>query len=150
MRVATLRPQFVDSVPDVLEEGVLYISQKYATVLHKCCCGCGLEVATPLSPATWQLKNEGGQVTLAPSIGNWNFPCKSHYWIRRNDVQWSPQMSERQIARVRALDRRDIEHQINKTNEQREAAANPSATQPDRGTNSIWVQFRDFIKGIFY
>jgi len=23
---------------------------------------------------------------LSPSIGNWNFDCKSHYWIKHNEI----------------------------------------------------------------
>jgi hypothetical protein len=75
---AALTPEFVDFIPEVLEDGKLYISQTYATAVHKCCCGCGHKVVTPLSPTGWRLAVERGFVSLYPSIGNWGYPCRSH------------------------------------------------------------------------
>lgn len=83
-----MRHRFVEFIPDELEDGILYISITYATVLHKCCCGCGNEVVTPLSPSDWQLTFDGETISLFPSIGNWSFPCRSHYWIRKDKVVW--------------------------------------------------------------
>ena len=74
-----LDTEFVMSIPDSLAERTLYVSMEYATVTHKCCCGCGLEVVTPLSPTDWKLTFDGVSVSLDPSIGNWSFPCRSHY-----------------------------------------------------------------------
>ena len=31
----------------------------------------------------------GERALLYPSIGNWQFPCRSHYWIRRNRIIWA-------------------------------------------------------------
>lgn len=101
-----IRPEFVDVIPDQLEEGVLYISVPYATVLHRCLCGCGAEIATPLSPTDWELTYNGESVSLNPSIGNWSYPCQSHYWIRRNRAHWARRFSSQQIAQVRERDRR--------------------------------------------
>jgi hypothetical protein len=98
--------EFVQAVPDKLQEGVLYVSMEYATVVHKCLCGCGKEVATPLSPTDWCLTFDGDSVSLAPSIGNWSFPCRSHYWIRNNQVLWCGDMPQRLIDAGRARDRR--------------------------------------------
>lgn len=100
-----LTHQFVEYVPEQLEPGVLYVSIPYATVVHKCCCGCGQEVVTPLSPTDWELTFDGKTVSLDPSIGNWNFPCQSHYWIKRNHVHWAPQWSRADIDAGRAQDR---------------------------------------------
>ncbi len=97
--------QFVEFIPERLDEGVLYISRNYGTAIHKCCCGCGEEVVTPLNPTDWSLRINGNVVTLYPSIGNWSFPCQSHYWIRNSNVVWAGQMSQKQINRGRALDR---------------------------------------------
>jgi hypothetical protein len=107
MRQATITPKFVEFIPDQLQEGILYISEKYGTVVHKCCCGCGAEVVTPLTPVDWQLKKDRKTVTLFPSIGNWNFPCQSHYWIRRNNVEWARSRArpERQGALCRPSQR---------------------------------------------
>jgi hypothetical protein len=84
----TVQHQFVEYVPEFeqVQEGVLYISMPYATAVHKCMCGCGMEVVTPLSPKDWKLTFDGKVVTLAPSIGNWKFKCRSHYWIKKNVV----------------------------------------------------------------
>jgi len=94
----------VEYIPERLEEGILYISEKYGTATHKCCCGCDEEVVTPLNPTDWSLKMEGNLATLDPSIGNWSFACRSHYWIRRGQVIWAASMTQRQIERVRAFD----------------------------------------------
>ena len=101
----TLRHAFVEFIPDKLDERIVYVSIPYATVAHKCCCGCGHEVVTPLSLTDWQLTFDGESISLNPSIGNWSFPCRSHYWIRRNRVQWSYQMSRDEIDAGRKADR---------------------------------------------
>jgi hypothetical protein len=31
---------------------------------------------------TGRSSSEGAKATLMPSIGNWQLPCQSHYWIR--------------------------------------------------------------------
>ena len=97
--------RFVEFIPDQLETGVLYVSMEYATVTHRCACGCGQEVVTPLSPTDWQLMFDGEAVSLEPSIGNWSFPCRSHYFIQRNVVRWAADMTQAEIARGRARDR---------------------------------------------
>jgi hypothetical protein len=99
-----LRHLFVEFIPDVLEDGTVYISIGFATVAHKCCCGCGEEVVTPLSPTDWKLTFNGRTISLDPSIGNWGFPCQSHYWIRDNRVKWAPRMSKEEIIAGRSHD----------------------------------------------
>jgi hypothetical protein len=47
MRQTALRPEFVEFIPEQLEDGVLYISHRYGTALHLCCCGCCSEVVKP-------------------------------------------------------------------------------------------------------
>ena len=83
----TMQHKFVEFIPDVIEEGVLYISIEYCTAIHKCVCGCGNEVVTPLSPTDWELTFNGKTVSLDPSIGNWSFKCQSHYWIAKNSIR---------------------------------------------------------------
>jgi hypothetical protein len=89
--------RFVKSVPDTLEDGVIYVSVEYATAIHKCCCGCGNEVVTPLSPRDWKLTFDGDSISLYPSIGNWSFRCQSHYWITKNTVEWARKWTKREI-----------------------------------------------------
>jgi hypothetical protein len=61
-------------------------------------------VVTPFSPIEWQLNFDGESISLYPSIGNWSFPCQSHYWIREDTVLWSKQFSRGRIDRLRAED----------------------------------------------
>src|SRR5690349_6186312 len=104
-----LRAEFVEFMPDKLEPGKLYVSRRYSTAAHLCCCGCGLEVVTPLNPAQWRLKESNGTVSLYPSIGNWSFPCQSHYWITNNRVKWAEAMSPQMIATVKKRDQQAVE-----------------------------------------
>ncbi len=97
--------KFVRAIPDELEDRTLYVSMDYATVAHKCCCGCGREVVTPLSPVDWKLAYDGESISLSPSIGNWSFECKSHYWIEKNTIRWADQWSMEKIAVGRVHDR---------------------------------------------
>jgi hypothetical protein len=98
----TIRPDFVTFVPDSLEDGVLYISVPYATATHKCPCGCGESVVTPIRPADWSLTWDGESVTLRPSVGNWSLPCRSHYWIIENRVVWAGRLSPSEIEEGRS------------------------------------------------
>jgi hypothetical protein len=107
--ISQLRPEFVEFIPDRLDQGVLYISRRYSTASHLCCCGCGRAVVTPLNPAKWHMTERGGSVSLTPSIGNWSFACQSHYWIDRNRIHWAAAMPAEQIAAVQARDRLDAE-----------------------------------------
>ena len=92
-----LTHKFVEYIPDKLEDRTVYVSMRFATAVHKCCCGCGHEVVTPLSPSGWQLSYDGESISLWPSIGNWNFPCKSHYWIKNDSVKWARKWSTKEI-----------------------------------------------------
>jgi len=104
-RRAAISPVFADYIPDQLEDGIIYVSMKFATATHRCCCGCGREVITPFSPTDWRLVFDGATISLDPSIGNWSYPCQSHYWIERNSVTWAPRWSRAQIGAARAKDR---------------------------------------------
>ena len=105
MKLKALNHKFVENIPEVVDDGILYISIPYTTAVHLCCCGCGLEVVTPFSPTDWDLNFNGDSVSLSPSIGNWSFPCRSHYWIRRNKVNWAGDMSSIKIKKIRMKDR---------------------------------------------
>ena len=96
-----LRHEFVDYVPKQLDDGVLYVSICFGTAVHWCACGCGQEVVTPLGPAEWKLTYDGRTISLAPSIGNWSFPCRSHYWIDEGRVRWARGFSETEVTHVR-------------------------------------------------
>lgn len=111
-RLSRIRHEFVDFIPEPLEQGVLYVSRRYRTAAHLCCCGCGLEVVTPLNDAKWQVTERGGEIWLSPSVGNWSFPCQSHYWIEGGRVRWAGRMSAGAIAAVRQRDHRDAERMV--------------------------------------
>lgn len=104
LRHKELMPRFVKSIPRQLEPGVLYVSMEYGTAVHSCCCGCGQEVVTPLSPTDWRLTNSSEKISLWPSVGNWNLPCRSHYVIRDNRVLEAGPWSDKKI---KAEQRRD-------------------------------------------
>lgn len=87
-RLAVLTPEFVDLVPRPLLPGILYVSEWYKTAIHACACGCGAETVTPTGRGGWTLTRSGDAVTLRPSIGNQNFPCRSHYYVTANRVEW--------------------------------------------------------------
>lgn len=106
MKIERVVPEFVEFVPPNPEPGVLYVSTAYSTAAHLCCCGCGRKVVTPLGPTDWRVSAKRKVVSLYPSIGNWNFACQSHYWIRDGRVLWAEQWSPEQIAAGRRADER--------------------------------------------
>jgi len=80
-----IQPVYVEFIPEQLEPGKLYISEVYETAVHACLCGCGEQTVTPLGAGQWTLtKSATGLVSLSPSIGNYQFACRSHYIITRN------------------------------------------------------------------
>lgn len=89
--------KFVKNIPSKIENGILYISIEYASAIHKCFCGCGNEVVTPFSPTDWKLIFDGKTISLFPSIGNWNFKCQSHYWIKNNEIEWARKWSKKEV-----------------------------------------------------
>ena len=96
-----LRHEFVEYMPKEIENGVLYVSISFRTIVHKCACGCEEEVVTPLAPTEWSMCYDGETISLDPSVGNWSFPCRSHYWIENNHVRWAKAFSAREIMEVR-------------------------------------------------
>lgn len=145
--------QFVEYIPERLLEGHLYISERYHTAVHLCCCGCGEEVVTPFTPADWQLRKVGDKVSLHPSIGNWNFACKSHYWIRGNRVMWAAALNSKQIKLVQEKDRRDKALFIETVNADKQASRDGlgtphcSAQTPTKDAllSRIWKAFRSWL-----
>lgn len=106
MTIRRLTPQFVEQFPEKLEPGELYLAMEFATAVHLCACGCGNKVITPFSPTDWQMSFDGEMVSLKPSIGNWSFRCRSHYWVRSGRVVWAGDMSQDAVNAVRNQDLR--------------------------------------------
>lgn len=136
-----LEHRFVDCIPDVLEERVVYVAIEFATVVHRCCCGCGHEVVTPLSPTDWSLTFDGETISLDPSIGNWSFQCQSHYWIGRNRVRWAPRWSKGQIAAGRAHDSAVKRETLSR------AAPSDNGTRGD-GEKTLWQLLQGWWAGL--
>ena len=103
-RIKKLAFEFIEFIPSNLEDGVIYISVPFSVAVHKCCCGCGMEVVTPISRHDWRITFDGETVSLYPSIGNWSFSCKSHYWIIENKVKWMKKWTDEEIERGRLFD----------------------------------------------
>ena len=101
--------EFVELMPAQLQSGVIYVSMTFATASHLCLCGCGEKVVTPFSPTDWKLTFDGESISISPSIGNWDFPCRSHYWISRNKVHWATAWSKEQVLAARRREEADKE-----------------------------------------
>lgn len=86
-----IEPIFFDECLPPKEEfegGKIYISRKYHGAAHLCLCGCGLYVFMDINHENynygWDLIENNGKITFSPSIGNFQYPCKSHYIITKN------------------------------------------------------------------
>ena len=99
-----MQHKFVGYIPEDISDGILYVSMEFGTAVHKCCCGCGQEVVTPITPTDWQLAFNGEAVTLHPSIGNWSFKCQSHYFIRNNEIKWCGSWTKQQVSAGKSED----------------------------------------------
>ena len=108
MKIQRVRPEFVEFIPERLEEGVVYISIRFRTASHLCACGCGSIIVTPIKPAKWSVTYDGETISLWPSVGSWQKPCRSHYVIRRNEVLPARQWTDAEIAKGRARDQADL------------------------------------------
>lgn len=95
---------YVEFIPKEIDDGILYISKRFNTASHLCCCGCGSKVITPLNPAKWRLVDHGATVSLSPSIGLGALQCRSHYWIKQSRIDWYPDMTELQTRRAQQAD----------------------------------------------
>ena len=95
--MSTLLLMHVKFLPSDLKEGILYVSKKYGVAGHLCPCGCRCKIITPLGLNEWRYTEMKGLPTLYPSIGNWQLPCRSHYWITNGEVEWSYEWSQEKI-----------------------------------------------------
>ena len=144
-----LKHEFVEYIPNDLKDGTIYVSIIFATVVHKCCCGCGNEVVTPLSPTDWKLIFDGKSISLHPSIGNWNFDCQSHYWIKNNRVRWALRWSQERINTGRGRDALAKERYFNNAEGSLsdDEITNISGTRKGKLNESIWWKVRNWFFG---
>lgn len=120
--------QTVETMPPALAVGVLYTSRRFGIAVHLCCCGCGLRVVTPLSPADWVLTVDANGPTLRPSISNSDYPCRSHYWITSGEVEWSYELTRRQVQATRSHTARARAQQAARTQQRVTSAPGSTST----------------------
>jgi len=130
-----IEPVFVEFVPRELEPGKLYISHRYQTTAHLCASGCGNKVVLPIGAAEWHLTSDGTTVSLSPSVGNWEFPCRAHYFIRHNQIDWAPGMDNEAVEAGRRRDQMELDEEF-----KRREAARPKS----------WLTgFVEWVKSLF-
>jgi hypothetical protein len=78
-----------------LEDGVLYVVDGPHYVEYNCPCGCGNVVMIPYfkdmadrGDYGWGMTEHDGKVSLTPSVFSSSWPCRSHYFIRQNRIEW--------------------------------------------------------------
>lgn len=133
---ANVTHEFVELIPTEREEGKIYISIAYSTAVHSCLCGCGMKVVTPIKPNKWTLTYNGDSISLSPSVGNWSFTCRSHYWIRENMVLDAGLLSETSIEDGRTRDARLTEYYY--TGVSRSAGSKPIIPEQPVRKRSFW------------
>jgi len=130
-----MQHRFVEYIPEEISEEILYVSMQYGTVVHKCCCGCGQEVVTPITPTDWKLLYDGESITLSPSIGNWSFKCRSHYFIKKSEIVWCGSWSNEQVVAEKSRDSLNKEQYFEKqTNNSK--------------LNAIWAKIKCILGGV--
>jgi len=74
----------------IIQDGELWYSEEFQTASHLCACGCGSRTITPIDANNWtlQISEDGYTFTLSLSIGNYQYPCGSHYSIVDSKVVW--------------------------------------------------------------
>jgi Family of unknown function (DUF6527) len=137
-RLERLRLERVHYMPKVLEPGVLYASEEFGAAAHLCACGCGAKVRTPLGATEWTLEETSDGPSLSPSVGNWQQPCRSHYWIWRGDVEWHGDWTVAQVEAGRRAEQRRREAHFAPQNRQRYA----NAKSPSR---RFWDWLKDSV-----
>lgn len=129
----SIKIEKVQRFPKELHLGILYFSEEFSTAAHLCPCGCGSRIITPVGPVNWSLKVKKGKPTMYPSLGNWELPCRSHYWIRDGKIVWSSQWTEDEIKAGRKV----------------EELRRETYYQKRRPKNKIKSFFQKIVKGIF-
>jgi hypothetical protein len=145
LRHVHLEHRFVHYIPEQLDPGVIYISMDYATAAHSCCCGCGEQVITPLTPTDWKLTFDGETISLWPSIGNWSFPCRSHYIIRNSRVLGGEPWEDKQIVSGRRDDKKKKKKHYDKKSRCNDEAAQPPASSNQKDL-SLWGRIKRKVR----
>jgi hypothetical protein len=105
--ITTLKLLRVKTFPSQFEPGILYFSKEYEVAGHLCPCGCDNKIITPIETTEWSLSIRNGKPTLYPSLGNWELPCRSHYWIRKGKIERSYDWTDEEIEIGRKAEERE-------------------------------------------
>lgn len=143
IRIRKLTHCFMPSIPRELDPGTLYVSMEYGTAVHSCCCGCGEQVVTPFSPTDWKMTYDGRSVSLTPSIGNWQLPCRSHYVIREGTIveagSWSSAQVNAEQKRDKAAKARFYSTQASSVSEEdTQTTVKEMSAKPAHRIRSFW------------
>ena len=90
------RLEKVERLPAVLDNNVVYVSEEFELAALKCACGCGHQVNLLLGDGH-TVNDVQGLADIWPSIGVWDAPCRSHFWIQSGRVLWAAQWSDAEI-----------------------------------------------------
>ena len=84
---------------------------------------------------------------MDPSIGNWSFPCGSHYWLKNNKVQWSHQWSKAQIESGQEFDMLKKQQYLEVKNSEviEEIAHKRDLEKEKASSKSFWQKLLDKI-----
>lgn len=133
----------VEFMPKVLDDHVLYVSDRFKIATHMCPCGCRNKIVTPLGPYEWSISVKKGKPTLLPSIGNWQIPCRSHYWIKNGQVEWSYSWTDEEVKAGRRKEQAALESYFQRKVDRRKT--------PFRKRIKIWIQnFKKGLEQIFF
>ena len=69
----------VEFIPEKLEAGKFYYSEKYKTASHLCACGCGQNFPVPIKQGEWNITKKE-PLTVTPSFQH-RIQCMAHYII---------------------------------------------------------------------
>lgn len=144
LRHTRLEHRFVQYIPEQLEPGVIYISMEYATAAHTCCCGCGEQVITPFTPTDWKLTFDGETISLWPSIGNWNFRCRSHYIIRNSRAMGAEPWEDLQVDHARLLDNKRKQKYCDK--DRSDARQPDPSSKPCAEPQGLWGRLKKKVR----
>lgn len=134
----TISLKLIEHLPLELEANVLYVSEEFEIAGHLCPCGCGSKVITPLGVNEWLFSEFDGKPTLKPSIGSWQLPCQSHYWINGGKIIWSYQWSTDEIEAGRIAE------------EEKRIKYYEELDEIWKKKNSLWSRIRKWVLSFFY
>ena len=94
-RQSGYRLKFVDEIPEKISDKCVFVEcnsgkDENYYAYFSCPCGCGdiltLNLIPDVSPV-WRVDGDKGDFSIYPSVWRTN-GCKSHFWIRNNNVRW--------------------------------------------------------------